>query len=140
MQKWMEVAAELWVLSLAAPWWPLESPSRLKRTASQGEGPGRGQSGTRTLALKVRPGWTFTRHKVHQKWPCHFLSDGKIRNQCPKHTWNIRAGPTHVGFTTTVDLGSEAEPTRQAVRVQNRLTGPTAGYVLRSQGMPGCPK
>lgn len=113
------------------------SPSRLKRMALQGERPGQGQSGTRTLALKVGPGWTFTKHKTHQKQPRHFLSNGKIRNQYPKHTWNIRAGPTHVGFTTTVDLVLEAEPTRQGVRVQNRLTGPTAGHVLRGEGHQG---
>lgn len=133
------MAAELWVLSLAAPWWPLESrsPSRLKRMALQGERPGQGQSGTRTLALKVGPGWTFTKHKAHQKQPRHFLSDGKIRNQYPKHTWNIRAGPTHVGFTTTVDLGSEAEPTRQVVRVQNRLRGPRQAMCLGGAGHQG---
>ena len=139
----MEVAAELWVLSLATPWQPLESrsPSKLKRMALQGERPGRGQSGTRTLVLKEGPGWTFTRQKAHEKWPCRFLSNGRIRNQCPKHTWTIRAGPTHVGFTTIVDVGSEVEPARQRrLGFKTDAWGPRQYTCLGGEGRQGLPK
>lgn len=133
----MEMAAELWVLSLAAPWWPLESrsPSRLKRMALQGERPGQGQSGDVNLGTKGSQGGRSPNTRHIRNSHAIFFPMGKSETSTQSIHGISELGQTHrKPLQPLWTWVLEAEPTRQGVRVQNRLTGPTAGHVLRGEG------
>ena len=138
----MEVAAELWVLSLATPWQPLESrsPSKLKRMALQGERPRRGQSGTRILVLKKKKNLGAkggVRVDVHQtegtrEMALPFSFQWENQKPVPKAYMDYQSWANTRRFYNHCGRGFRGRTRKtEAVRVQNRRMGPMAIHVLR---------